>query len=92
MVLPPAVCYPPVGTTLPTHLIMEFWYKVHDALVTDHSLGVDIAAGAIIRFRADSDDLVGDMRYHRNTEDVAKAIAAGVRTGAISVTPAAGTP
>ena len=92
MVLPPAACYPPVGTALPTHLIMEFWYTVHDALVARYGVPPADAADEIIRFRATAEDRTGDMMYHGDPKQIADALAAGYRNRLAAQPPAARTP
>lgn len=77
MVLPPAACFPPPGTQLPGHLIVDFWYKVHHALTAAHGLDPDDAAGTIVAFRAAADGRVGDLLYHSAPDELAASLAAG---------------
>jgi hypothetical protein len=87
---PPDVIKPPTSTSLPRHLIVEFWAQIFTELQTVHGLTAADAATAIVRFRADSDHLVGDMRYHRNWSDVAETIAIGWRSGYLKSLPGTG--
>jgi hypothetical protein len=87
MMLPPDVIKPPPNTQLPPHLIVQFWAQVFTELQTAYGLASADAATAVVHFRADSDHLVGDMRYHSNWYDVAETIATGWRTGYLKSLP-----
>jgi hypothetical protein len=80
---PANVGYPPPDTKLPADLIMRFWEEVYGQLQTAHDLSATDAATAITRFRAATDELVGDMLYHRDAHDVADTIATGWENGVV---------
>lgn len=83
MKLPPAACDPPSGTTLPPHLVVDFWYRVHATLTSRYGLSDADGAIALVRFRADTDHLVRDARYHESHEEVAETIALAWQNGSL---------
>ncbi len=85
--IPPDVIRVPWDTRLPPHLIVEFWAKIYTELQAKYGLLAADAAAAIIDFRVD-EHRVGDMRYHRDAEDVAETIAIGWRLRRSMTTPA----
>lgn len=74
--IPSDVIRVPPDTKLPPHLVVEFWAQVYADLQAKYGLAATDAATAVIRFRAD-EHRVGDMRYHRDAEQVAQTIATG---------------
>jgi len=82
--LPPPAGYPPPKTQLPHDLVIQFWEDIYADLQATHGLTPAEAFAAIVACRAETDNLVGDMTYHRGSEELARTIAVGWRNGALS--------
>jgi hypothetical protein len=87
--IPPDVVRVPPNTKLPPNLIVQFWADVYGHLRTSHGLSDADAAAAVVQFRAETDHLVEDMRYHRDADHVAETIATGWRNRVARPAPTA---